>query len=93
MDNLDSQNVKYLRAKKRLKKLKSFYFHLFLYLAANAYILLTNVERNALSEWKSYSVALIWLPFLLLHGMKIFMFRNWEERKINDLIKKYQNYG
>ena len=94
-DNLEEQ--KYIRAKKKVKSIKGFYVHLTVYLIVNAFIILSRTMSSGdweiFWEWQSYSTALFWGIGLAFHafgvfGMDILLGKNWEERKIKELMDK-----
>ena len=92
---------KYLRAKKRIDQLKKFYKSVMIYVIVNFFISFFKVRNymdngdsflEALSNFDTYIVWIIWGFFLLLQAVKTFkadafLGKNWEERK----IKEYMN--
>lgn len=101
---IDNNNLdrKYLRAKKRVDDIKGFYVHLAVYLGVNLFISITKVVNSVregsslameLSDFSTYAVWLFWGIGLVMHGFKIFgtnilMGKDWEERKIQEIMKK-----
>ncbi|GAA0872290.1 2TM domain-containing protein [Gangjinia marincola] len=93
MENIDKNTIKYATAKKRVRELKKFYGKLATYLifiaifaGINYY---TNEWRNAWFLW----IALFWGIGIAIHAGKVFGFdmffgKNWEERKINEVMNK-----
>lgn len=89
----------YLRAKKRVKKIVGFYWHLFWYIVINAFIIFviaTNVESENFWSFRIFSTAIFWGIGLFFHFMGVFgpnlMFgKAWEKRKINEYLEKEEN--
>lgn len=94
---------KYLKAKKRVKKIKGFYSHLFIYILINIFISgiiiygLTYDGNDSLLEtftnFGVYSTWFFWGIGIFFHWLSVFGFRNllgssWEENKIRDLMKQ-----
>lgn len=98
MEHLDENETKYLIAKKRVKKLKSFYTHATVYILVNLFIIAGNVQGGVeLSDMKNYWTAIVWGAALLAHAASVFipnMFfgNNWEEKKIRELMEKERNF-
>lgn len=99
-NNLTPEEVKYQQALKRVKRIKGFYTHLMIYIVINTGILIANYSSNGHNEnfweWQSFSTAFFWGIGLLAHGMSVFMpnmlmGKDWEERKINELMEKEKN--
>ncbi|WP_298496919.1 2TM domain-containing protein [uncultured Algibacter sp.] len=82
----------YLRAKKRVKELKGFYWHAFWYVAVNIFIVTVIVSNGGdLFHFGTYSTALFWGIGLGFHAIGVFgknlLFnKNWEERKIKEFM-------
>lgn len=94
MENFNQNNIKYLEAAKRVKRLKGFYIHAVVYFLVNLFIVIQNVKSGAsLSNMDNYWTAIFWGVGLLGHGMSVFlpnmiMGKDWEERKIRELMDK-----
>ena len=82
----------YLRAKKRVKELKGFYWHAFWYVAVNIFIVGVIVSNGGdLFHFGTYSTPLFWGIGLGFHAIGVFgknlLFnKNWEERKIKEYM-------
>lgn len=96
------QEEHYLRAKKRVEKIKGFYTHLVVYVVINCLILFFIFKGydGKLSFWNlgSFSTVLGWGVGLAIHGMVVFgpnlMFgKQWEKKKMNQFIKEEEQYG
>ena len=98
MEIINKQDdIKYLEAKKRVKKLKGFYSHLTIYILVNLFIVFINIHDlkpgESYFQYKNFITLFFWGIGLLAHGMSVFvpqfvLGRNWEERKIRELMKK-----
>ena len=98
MENFDE--IKYQEATKRVKKIKGFYTHLTVYIVVNTMIIIVNVqnldEGESFFKFKTFSTALFWGIGLAAHGLSVFlpsliMGKDWEEKKINELMEKEKN--
>lgn len=86
----------YLRAKKRVKKIVGFYWHLASYVVINAFILyLISQNLNGTKFWSFnvFSTVIFWGIGLFFHFMGVFgpnlMFgKAWEERKIEKYMEE-----
>lgn len=47
MENFNQNNIKYLEAAKRVKRLKGFYIHAVVYFLVNVFIVIQNVKSGA----------------------------------------------
>ncbi|NVK53893.1 MAG: 2TM domain-containing protein [Flavobacteriaceae bacterium] len=103
MKNLDElEGAKYLRAKKRVEKIKGFYVHLSVYVIINIFISgiiiygLTYEDGDTLgstlSNFGVYSTWVFWGVGVFFHWLGVFGFnvvgRNWEERKLKEIMEK-----
>lgn len=94
---MESQNrtdeLKYLRAKKRVKQIKGFYIHLAIFIAVNAFIVLSKFLIKEDYEPGNIWGMGMWAFGLTVHGLSVFLpaflFGNdWEERKIKEVMDK-----
>jgi hypothetical protein len=91
-------DARYELAYKRVKRIKSFRVHAFVYLLVNAFIIVSSYSRSELGSeiflrWETFSTALFWGIGLVAHGMSVFgrdLFfgADWEERKIKEFMDK-----
>lgn len=95
-NNLEEQ-LSYDRAVKKVKKLKSFYVHLGIYLAVNlliVYINISNLKPNeSYFQIHNFFTFIFWGIGLLAHASSVFlpqllMSKNWEQRKINEFLDR-----
>lgn len=97
MEDQYIKEQKYIRAKKKVKSIKGFYIHLMVYLIVNGFIILSQSLSGGgwevFWEWQSYSTAIFWGIGLAFHafgvfGMDILLGKEWEDRKIKELMDK-----
>ncbi len=83
----------YMRAKRRVERLKGFYSHLRSYLIVNVILIVVNVIFNP-NQWWFYWVTIFWGIGLAFHAAELFLFRgrilgkDWEERKIKEYMER-----
>ena len=94
-NQVEDQN--YRAAKKRVNDIKGFYIHLIVYLFINGAILLVNSNFNQNGfldlEVSNFYTAIFWGIGLGAHWASVFgpsfiLGKNWEERKIRELMEK-----
>lgn len=85
----------YIRAKKKLDKLKGFYWHLASYIVVNIFIIVVIAIGNNGNIWNfgTFATAFFWgiglvFHFLSVFGPDFFFGKNWEERKINEYMEQ-----
>lgn len=93
----EGSDLKYIKAKNRVEKLKSFYNHLVIYIVVNIVITGFKVSNN-LDSWDNFSneilsidvlsVWTVWGLVLLIHFISLIYGQGWEERKIEELMNK-----
>ena len=96
-----TEEHRYLKAKKRVEKIKGFYVHLSVYIAVNIFISgiiifgITN-DGDSISEavnnFGVYSTWLFWGIGLFFHwlgvfGSNLFFRKDWEKRQIEKYMK------
>ena len=94
---LQDSDLKYIKAKNRVEKLKKFYNHLAVYIIINVIITGFKVSNN-LDSWESFKNELltfdvlsswtVWGLVLIIHFISVAFFQGWEERKIEAYMKK-----
>lgn len=97
------EEERYLLAKKRVKKIKGFYAHLFWYVLVNIFLSIVIVYGimkdgnesfyDAIGNFGVYSTWLFWGIGVFFHALGVFDYGNllskkWEEDKIQELMKK-----
>ncbi|HLC27313.1 MAG TPA: 2TM domain-containing protein [bacterium] len=88
---MDDQ-VRYEQAKKRVRQIEGFYVHLAVYVLVNAFLLVINLVASPNSLW-FYWPLLGWGIGIVAHAASVFgsgrfWGRDWEERKIKELMDK-----
>lgn len=86
---------KFLQAQKKVKSIKGFYVHATVYVCVNIFIIAGCAIENINSLFTSepYMTALFWGIGILAHGFSVFgqdvvFGKNWEQRKIDQLMRK-----
>tara|TARA_R110000868_G_scaffold51116_12_gene162432 strand:+ start:2976 stop:3329 length:354 start_codon:yes stop_codon:yes gene_type:complete len=97
----ENPDARYDMAYKRVKRIKGFYVHVMVYVLVNAFIIVSNINRNFIRgedilEFELLSTPIFWGIGLLFHGISVFgksLFfgSNWEEKKIKELMDKDKN--
>ena len=95
MENQIQKDERYFAAQKRVKSIKGFYIHFTVYVFVNI-VLSIQIYLNTQNDfwrWESFSTALFWGIGILSHGTSVFgsnlLFgKNWEDRKIKELMEK-----
>jgi len=90
-DNDFLEEKRYLEAKKHVKELKGFYVHLAVYCINTPIIIAVNLLFSPHYHWFWFSV-LGWGLAILLHWLlvasKNIFGKEWEKKKIDDLMNK-----
>ncbi len=93
----DKNDIKYLEAKKKVKRLKGFYTHFTIYVLVNLLIVFINIQNLKPGESyfkpENFITLFFWGIGLLAHGTSVFLpefvlGKNWEARKIQELMDK-----
>jgi sensor histidine kinase YesM len=86
-----NENSAYYRAKKRVEELKGFYGNLISYCFVIPILVFVNLTFTPKFQWFWFSAG-GWGFGLLMHAFKVFGYSsNWEERKIQEILKKEEN--
>ena len=95
--------AKYIKAKKRVKKIKDFYSHLIVYISVNIFLsgmiifgMYYNEDKSIieiLGNFGVYSTWVFWGIGLFFHwldvfGIKSFFSEDWEQKKIKAFMKE-----
>ena len=95
MENNFIENERYERAANRVKRIKGFYTHAVVYVVVNLMIVIVNIQNldagESYFQWQNFTTLGFWGIGLLAHGLSVFMpsiilGKNWEERKIKELM-------
>ena len=97
MENNREQNLRYREAERRVKKIKGFYIHAMVYFFVNIFIIASKAidqdPGEVFWEWDLLALPLFWGIGLAAHGLSVFLpafilGRDWEEKKIKELMDK-----
>lgn len=97
METFNENDIQYQKAKKYVEKLRSFYAHLFVYIAVNVMIIFYNCAHlkpgESYFQFKNFFTLIFWGIGLVAHGATVFLsksgyFQKWEEKKIRELMEK-----
>lgn len=93
MENYNEQSLQYLRAKKKVKKVKGFYIHALVFILVNLFLLVLKLQKSDEVEIHDFGAMVFWGIGLIAHGLSVFMpnfflGKDWEERKIKELMDK-----
>ncbi len=98
METINNNNEKYQQAKERVHKIKSFYTHLTVYILVNTFITGINIYYSGFERvhFSMFSTWFFWGIGIFFHAMGVFgknliFSRDWEKRKINDLMEQEEN--
>lgn len=89
---MNEEQYKYQKAKARVDELKAFYSHLFMFVLVNGFFFVIDIFTSPGSWWFYWPLA-GWGVGLFVHFMGVFVIgsvfgRNWEQKKIRDLMDK-----
>lgn len=90
-----NENLRYQRAKKKAREIRSFYFNLLCYCIVIPVLIFINLYFTPEFYWFYFSM-LGWGIGLLFHGMGAFgwnpfLGKDWEERKLKQFIEEERN--
>ncbi|NNE32313.1 MAG: 2TM domain-containing protein [Winogradskyella sp.] len=99
MEKLET-NLKYIKAKNKVEKVKRFYTHLAVYMVINTIITAVKVMNNinngetleeAVFDFATVATWIVWGIVLAIHtfsvyGLPLILGDDWEERKIEKLM-------
>ena len=93
MEINNENNIKYLNAKKRVKQVKGFYVHALVFALVNILIVALNFQKTGNFEFKNFWGTFFWGIGLTAHGLSVFLpnfilGKNWEEKKIRELMDR-----
>lgn len=94
----DNNNIiRYIQARKRVRKIKGFYIHLGIYILVFCIVVIQGISNEGYENWKEYSNDLLgmflWGVGLAVHGISVFVpdlvfGKEWEKRKIKEIMEK-----
>ncbi len=97
-----AEEMRYVRAQKRVKAISGFYKHLTVYVIINAGFLVVNAlnasDGKSFFSFGNFSMAIFWGIGLLVHalstfGAGMFLGSDWEEKKIREIMEKDKRQG
>jgi len=102
MENLTNiEQQRFERATKRVKSIAGFYKHLIVYILVNIFLIVlkyyTLDNNEKFFEFSTFSTAFFWGIGLLFHGLgvfgsTVFFGKNWEEKKIQEIMNKEKGH-
>lgn len=95
MEKIYSKEEKYLRAKKKVDDLKGFYSNLLAYCLVNPFLIFVNLMTSPSHYWFWYPM-IGWGIGIVFHAVGVFnrtsyFGKEWEERKIQEMMKEDEN--
>jgi len=89
---MNEEEIKYQRAKKRVKALRGFYIHFGIYILVNLFLFLLNIITSPAILW-FFLPLLGWGIGVIAHALSVFgvgsLFgADWEEKKIREIMGK-----
>ena len=94
---MNTEDIRYREAQKRVKRIKGFYTHAIIYVVVNIMIFITNAREipagESIIQWRTLMTPITWGIGLLAHGLSVFvpnmiLGKDWEERKIREFMEK-----
>ncbi len=90
------ERQKYLRAVNRIKEIKGFYTHLFVYVIVNLFIVVAKWIKHESQDFHFGSLTVFWGIAIIIHAGTVFLpsfflGKNWEENKIRNLMNQYKD--
>ena len=87
---MNTQEMKYQKAKKRVEEIKGFYIHLIVYVLVNLLLFTINMVTSPRGLWFIWPL-MGWGIAIVLHAVSVFfgtLGTGWEEKKIAELMNK-----
>lgn len=94
-------DIRYDLAYKKVKRMKGFYVHVVVYVLVNSFLLILSFNKSEVGvenfwRWQTWNTVFFWGIGLIAHGVSVFggyliFNKDWEERKIRELIEKDKN--
>ena len=102
MEPINNKNIKYERARKRMKEIKGFYIHALFFFFLNILLIIMkfiygeHVVGEPRIKISQFLTIILWGVGLLAHGLSVFLpnfifGKNWEEKKIRELMERNRN--
>ncbi|OOV18855.1 2TM domain-containing protein [Flavobacterium sp. LM4] len=95
MEPNNPEAERYYQAQKKVKEIREFYQHLTVFLLCNPIVIAVNLMTSSGYLYFWYSL-LGWGVAIILHGLKAFdrfpfFSKEWEKRKIDEILEKENN--
>ena len=89
---MNTEEIKYQKAKERVEAIKGFYIHLIVYIVVNLILFSINMIVSPASLWFLWPL-MGWGIGLAIHVLSVFgptlwFGADWEQRKIQELMEK-----
>jgi len=89
---MNTEEIKYQKAKERVEAIKGFYIHLIVYTVVNLILFSINMILSPDNLWFFWPL-IGWGIRLAMHALSVYGFgrwfsANWEERKIREFMEK-----
>ena len=100
MEPVNDKNIQYERARKRVKEIKGFYIEALVYMLVYLFLILsTSIIYDSFEtffEQNQFWGIGLWGIGLFAHGLSVFLpnfilGKNWEEKKIRELMERNRN--
>ncbi len=97
IESSGQQSTEFNTAKRKVKKLKSFYSHLIVYVFCNIFFVIINYSNLEVGEgyfhWENFTILFFWGIGIAFHAIATFVpnfifASDWEETKIQELMNK-----
>ncbi len=90
-----TQEERYYQAQKRVEEIKIFYQHLTVYVICNPIVIVVNIITSPGYLWYLWCL-FGWAVPIILHGLVVFncfpfLNKEWEEKKIAEILDKENN--
>ncbi len=90
--------IRYMKALKKVKEIKEFYGHVLVYVIVIPILIFVNLKFTPQFHWFWFSVfgwgvGLLSHAFQVFEGFKFVLGKDWEERKIKEFMKKDASNG
>ena len=94
---MNTEEIRYREAQKRVKRIKGFYTHAIIYIVINIMVFISNAREipagESIIQWRTLMTPITWGIGLLAHGLSVFvpniiLGKDWEERKIREFMEK-----
>ena len=103
----NKQSEKYIKAKKRIEDIKSFYKHLVVYILVNLFFIGRRIYKDiqygdsvieAITDISNYRFFFWWGIILIFHALNtfktdLFFSKDWEKRQIEKEMKNDERYN